>query len=118
MTTSNIDQDELTVTEQDAFGLSRAAVMLDQARIKRDQDLTGLVAALNHNLELWIAIRTLVMRPENSLDQDIKGKLLKLSQYVAHKTLEHGEAISDEVVDSFININLQICEGLLDGRAN
>ena len=107
---------DLSIAEQDAFGLSEAAVLLDLARQKRASDPSALVGALNNNLELWVAVRSLIMRDDNHLDQDLKDKLMRLSQYVAQKTFEAPESPSEEVIDSFININLQIAEGLLEGQ--
>ncbi len=106
--------DDFSVPEQEAFGLSRAAVMLDQAKQNPD-DKTALTSALNHNLELWVAIRAMVGRPESPLPEDAKNNLVKLSNFVADTTFKAAEGISDETIDTLININLQISEGLLEG---
>ena len=106
--------DDFSVPEQEAFGLSRAAVMLDQAK-QSPADKTALTSALNHNLELWVAIRAMVGRPESPLPEDAKNNLVKLSNFVADTTFKAAEGISDETIDTLININLQISEGLLEG---
>lgn len=103
--------DDLSVTEQDAYALSRAAVMLDQAK----GDQRAVAAALEHNLELWTTIRAVVSSSDNPLAADIKDNLVKLSKYVADTTFKYGAEATDQVLDSLININLQISQGLLEG---
>lgn len=112
MTTQEFD--DLDIYEQEAFGLSRAAVLLDQARSTPDDPLK-MTQALQHNLELWVAIRALVSREDNNLPDEVKNNLSRLSKYVADTTFKTVDGISDQVMDSLININLQISEGLLEG---
>jgi hypothetical protein len=45
----------------------------------------------------------------------VKRNLRRLAQFVADKTLAGLESVTNETIDSFININLQISEGLLEG---
>ena len=55
---------------------------------------------------LWVGIRTLVCAAENLLPMVIKDNLIRLSSFVAQKTIE-----------ALTNTNLQISEGLLDKRS-
>lgn len=105
--------DDLSAVEKDAAALSDAAIRLDQAR----GDEKMLVAALDHNLELWVGIRTIVSQwsKHNPLPMEARENLVKLSQYVADTTFAHGKDMSDKTLDSLININLQIAQGLLEG---
>lgn len=105
--------ERLSSNEEGAFGLSKAAVMLDQAR----DDQGRLAAALDNNMEIWVAIRTLVNRNDNPLPEETKQNLVKLSQFVTQTTMAQGVEMPPEVIDTFININLQISEGLLEARA-
>ena len=105
--------DSLSSNEEGAFGLSKAAVMLDQAR---DEE-ARLAAALDNNMEVWVAIRTLVNRQDNPLPDETKQNLMKLSQFVTQTTMAQGVEMPPEVLDTFININLQISEGLLESRS-
>lgn len=108
-------QDALaTVAEEQAFQLSQAAIRIDQARMRKDQEPSALTNALNQNLEVWVALRTIVMRPDCMLPQEVKSNLTKLSQFVADKTMREGD-MPATTLDAFININLQISEGLLEG---
>ena len=108
--------DGLSLTEQDAFSMSQAAVLLDQAR--SEGDMKALSAALDHNLELWVGLRTLVSRPEVRVSQNVQENLTKLANYVADATMSHGVEIPEKTLDTLINIDLQISEGLLEGKLN
>ncbi len=66
-------------------------------------------------MELWVAIRMLVSRNGGGMTDETKDNLTKLSQFVAETTMNHGVDISAETLDTLININLQISEGLLEG---
>ncbi len=103
-----------TVAEEQAFQLSQAAIRIDHARARKQSDGAALVDALNQNLEVWIALRTIVMRTDCTLPQEVKNNLAKLSQFVADKTMRDSE-LPDTTLDAFVNINLQISEGLLEG---
>jgi hypothetical protein len=108
--------DGLSLTEQDAFSMSQAAVLLDQARAQGD--MKALAAALDHNLELWVGLRTLVSRPEVRVSQNVQENLTKLANYVADATMSYGVEIPEKTLDTLINIDLQVSEGLLEGKLN
>jgi len=105
--------DDLNAAEQNALGLSRAAILLDTARQTMDNP-SALTQALNHNLELWVAIRTLAEKPESALPEGVRENLGKLGRFVADATFRCADGISDQTIDTLININLQISEGLLE----
>ena len=100
---------QMSVREKDAYALTEAAVGLDRARGRAGE----LAAALEHNLELWVAIRTLVTTPGNALPAAIRNNLVKLSGFVAGNTIDSGVAMPESLLNTLININLQIAEGLL-----
>lgn len=110
------DGDTLSLAEEQAFQLSRCAIALDQARQNRAKDPGALINALNENLQVWVAIRTLAMREDSGFSADVKRNLTKLSKFVAEKTFDSVEGIADHTMDTLINVNLQISEGLLEGR--
>ncbi len=114
MLTDRDQSDGLSLTEQDAFSMSQAAVLLDQARAKGD--LKALAAALDHNLELWVGVRTVVSRPEVRVSQNVQENLTKLANYVADTVMSYGVEIPEKTLDTLININLQVSEGLLEGK--
>ncbi|MCB2100788.1 MAG: hypothetical protein KDE22_07965 [Rhodobacterales bacterium] len=101
----------LSVTEEEAFGLSQAAVMLDQGRAN-----PGLLAqALNHNMELWVAIRVLVSDDRSPLPAETRRNLAQLSTFITETIVSQGVEMAPQTLDTLININLQISEGLLEG---
>ncbi len=116
MTYDDATAEPLSISEEEAFGLSRAAVMLDQAKQNR-ADKAALAAALNHNLELWVAIQGMVARRDNDLPESVKDNLISLASFVADTTSKSAEGLEDETIDTPIDINLQISEGLLEGQA-
>ena len=103
-----------TVAEEQAFQLSQAAIRVDQARRVKDKNSAALVDALNRNVEIWVALRSIVMREDCRLADEVKQNLTKLAQFVADRTFADGE-IADTTLNALININLQISEGLLEG---
>ena len=105
-----IQIESLKIGEQDAFGLVEAAITLDQSR----GDKARLAAALEQNLQLWVAIRTLVSDSASNLPEAVKANLKRLSDFVADTTLKKGVDISDNTITTLVNVNLQISEGLLE----
>lgn len=109
--------EQLSVIEEQAFQLSRCAIALDSAREHRKADPSSLVAALNANLEVWIAIRSSMTGTECSLNAETKTNLTRLAEFVAAKTFEGVDQLNDEAIKGLVNINLQISEGLLEGAS-
>jgi len=113
--TSKSGVSALSFTEQDAFSLSQAAVRIDQARCNSNAE--ELARALDGNMELWIGIRTLVTQSGSPVPAAVRDNLVRLANFVVLTTLEKGVQAEPETLDSLININLQISEGLLEGQS-
>ena len=113
--------DDLTVIEQQAFSLAQAAILLDQARTN-EGDTNNLAQALEHNLQVWVEVGVLVKETERQLTNNVRKNILKLRDFIAGMTMQYGVNISEATLNTLININLQISEGLLEGardkRAN
>lgn len=109
------EQPSLSLAEEQAFQLSQSAILLDQARVERDKDVGQFASALKHNLDIWVALCTIISHEDCLLGDEVKRNLRRLAQFVADKTLAGLDAVTNETVDTFININLQISEGLLEG---
>ncbi len=108
------EAEQLSLTEENAFSLSQVAIQLDQAR----EDSNALASALERNMEVWVALRIMVSKSGEALQQQTRDNLIRLSQFVAETTMKYGAEIPSEVVDTLININLQISEGFLEsGKA-
>ncbi len=106
---------ELTVFEEDALALTQAA--LDISRAFEAKDEKRLASALDHNLQVWVGIRTLVSQAENPLPISIKDNLIRLSSFVAQNTFEMQNGANAKTIDALTNANLQISEGLLEKRS-
>ena len=123
MTYDDATAEPLSISEEEAFDLSRAAVMLDQAKVMLDQakqnraDKAALAAALNHNLELWVAIQGMVERRDNDLPETVEYDLISLAKFVADTTFKSADGLRDEIIGTVIDINLQISDSLLVRQA-
>lgn len=106
-----VNIENLGKAEEDALALAAAAIQIDQARTEGGSSLT---TALDHNLQLWVGIRTLMQRQDCQMPQPIRENLIQLSQFVTQKTFEVSNGVTDEILDSLIGVNLQISEGLLE----
>lgn len=104
----------LSLSEVEAFSLTEAALSLDQARQADDRKL--LAGALENNIKVWTAIRTVAGNPDVDLPETVRINLGRLADFVATTTLCAGTGIADEAINTLININFQISEGLLEGR--
>jgi flagellar biosynthesis regulator FlaF len=104
------DTSALSVIEEQAFQLSRAAILLDQAKADRAK----MAEALETNLAVWMALRTLITGDSCSASPQVVENLVRLAAFVADKTLAGAEAITESGIDALINVNLQISEGLLE----
>ncbi|MGB0748371.1 MAG: flagellar biosynthesis regulator FlaF [Magnetospiraceae bacterium] len=100
--------DSLTLHEQGALSLSHAAIQMDAARADQAQ----LAAALKRNLDVWVAFRSIATHA-GGMDQVTRDNLVKLSDFVSASIISDGLRISDSRLETLININLQISEGLL-----
>ena len=99
-------------TEQDIAVLLRAASLLVEADTPEKVN-----SALDHNLKVWVAIKTVVQSGPHPLAGDVKQNLVRLAQYVSMITLEATEGtIEPRKLISLSRINVNIAEGLLRGQ--
>ncbi len=104
------------LAEEQAYQLTRCAIAMDQARQNGGLNSSEAVQALNENLETWVVIRTFAMRHDCPLPKNARDNLVDLSQFVAGKVFTSGQGLTDELMQTLININLQISEGFLEGQ--
>ncbi len=105
----------LSNTEEDALCLTKAAVGLSQALANADE--AALATALDENLKVWTAIKTLVAQKDNRLPEDIRTNLTRLADYTTKVTFDLSADRRAQKIETLINTNLQIAEGLLEGQA-
>ncbi|MDP6895786.1 MAG: flagellar biosynthesis regulator FlaF, partial [Rhodospirillales bacterium] len=111
---ADLPEEDLSVVERQAFNLAQAGIQLDQARLGGDDNGT-LARALEHNLQVWIEIGILIKSPESQLAENVRDNILKLRDFISDTTMQHGVDIRESTLNTLININLQISEGLLEG---
>lgn len=105
------------LAQQEAYYLAKCGLDLSEAY--KSQNKNQMVAALDNNQKLWIMIKTLMKSNNTRLPKETKENLIKLADYVATNTIKLGQKLNDidsKMLDSFININKQIAEGLLGHR--
>jgi len=101
---------------RDAMGFLATAIQLDQCRGGSSADK---MEALDANLQLWVGVQTIVTASDNMMSASLKAQLVKLRNYVINRILmNEDQEPDDKMLDHFININLQISEGLLESGTN
>ena len=103
-----------SMAQQEAYFLAKCGLDLSEAYKAQDQQM--YVTALDQNQKLWVMIKTLMKSNRSKLPQETKDNLIKLADYVAANTIKLGqnlEKTDSKLLDSLININRQIAEGLL-----
>ncbi len=102
------------VVEQDSIALLHAASLLLDADTPEKVNV-----ALDHNLKLWIAIKTVLVNEACPVEPEVKANLRNLAQYVVNTTMEAANgAIEERRLVSLSRINMSIAEGLLRGQQN
>ncbi len=92
--------------------LVEAATLMHRARQEGHEGI--LAAAIDHNKALWAEIRSLANSPDTFFSEETGRELTRLSDFIYSATKVEGTGISDMVLNTLINIDLQISEGLLD----
>ena len=106
-----------SLAKEEAFSLLKCAIDLSNAH--ESNNSSDLVNALENNLQLWVYIKTLAKDKKTQLPEETKSNLIKLADYVSSKTLEVGKDLDNvnaSVIESMINTNLQISEGLITSQ--
>jgi len=97
---------------EEANLLQEYADYLDAAATSNNNDYKVLV--LDDNMKMWVSIGAATKSKGNSMPQQIKDNLYKLSQYVEQVTLNKGVSMSASYFKSLAAINRQISEGLME----
>ncbi|MEI6557854.1 MAG: DUF2934 domain-containing protein [Rhodospirillaceae bacterium] len=106
--------DDLSVLDQDARALAEAA---DQLSLAETPEQLG--EALAHNLQVWVAIKSIVGAKRNPLPTEVRHNLDLLAAYVIRTILgPEGGRITISAIETMIRINLHIAEGLVRSQRN
>ena len=100
--------------DQDARALAEAADLLSKAETPEQ-----LGAALAHNLDVWVAIKSIIGAERNPLPADVRANLNQLAVFIIRVTLgaETGK-IKVSTIETLARINLHIAEGLAQSQRN
>ena len=98
--------------EVEAMAFTKAALMLEEAKGKVD-DYDSYAAALKFNQLLWTIIQADVVDKENQLPAQLKANILSLSIFVDRQTIKSLANTKAENLDTLININKNLAEGLM-----
>ena len=102
------------LAQQEAYFLAKCGLDLSEACKAKDKE--WMVVALDNNQRLWVMIKTLMRSNRSKLPEETKENLIKLADYVASNTIKLGKNLDEmdqKILDTLININRQISEGLL-----
>lgn len=106
-----------SMAQQEAYFLAKSGLDLSEAHKSKDKE--QMVEALDTNQRLWVMIKTLMKSPKSRMPKETRDNLIKLADYVALNTIKLGQNldnVDDKMLNSFININRHISEGLLGHR--
>lgn len=100
--------------EQDSIVLLQAASTLLESDLPEK-----VTVALDQNLKLWIAIKTVLLNDDCPVEPEVKANLRNLAQYVVSTTMLATQgAIETRKLVSLARLNMNIAEGLLSGQRN
>jgi len=97
----------------EAWALLEAARELYQAK---NAPIDTLRAALRRNWRLWTIFQASLLDPDCQTPSEIRANLLGLANFIDRQTAELLAVPDPAKIDTLVNINRQISEGLLDGQ--
>ena len=102
--------------EVEAMAFTKAALMLEDAKRNLD-DYDNYAAALKFNQLLWTIIQADIVDKENKLPAAIKANILSLSIFVDKQTIKALADTKARHLETLININKNLAEGLMVQQA-
>jgi flagellar biosynthesis regulator FlaF len=107
------EQTGYTAIKDVASGLAKIAIALSNAHQEGNQE--DLDAALQANVWVWTGIKTTLAGDGSPLPQEVRDNLKHLSQFVTRTCTGRKDPLTGEELETLVNTNLQISEGLLEG---
>ncbi|MBT3551405.1 MAG: flagellar biosynthesis regulator FlaF [Rhodospirillaceae bacterium] len=102
----------LSPREVEAMAFTKAALMLEEAKNNTD-DYDSYASALKFNQLLWTIIQADIVDKENELPPQLKANILSLSIFVDKQTVKALADTKTRHIDSLIDINKNLAEGLM-----
>jgi flagellar protein FlaF len=101
----------LSPREVEAMAFTKAAVLLEEAKLKTG-NIEEYSKALRFNHLLWTIIQADLTEPENQLPNEIKANVMSLSIFVDKQTTKAMRSSNAADLDVLININRNLAAGL------
>jgi flagellar protein FlaF len=105
----------MTPLQIEIMAFKQAATKMKQAA-QNMKDFTGYVEALQFNQRLWTVIQVGLVDQGCQVPEPVRTKILNLSLYVDIQTLDAIIYPSESHLTSLINIDLNLADGLFEGR--
>ena len=105
----------MTPLQIEVMAFKQAAAKMKQAA-QNMKDFNGYVDALQFNQRLWTAIQVGLADEDCKVPEPVRTKMLNLSLYVDTKTLDAIVEPSASHLSSLIKIDLNLADGLFEGR--
>lgn len=102
----------LSSREIEAMAFTKAALLLEDAK-NNLEDYDSYASALKFNQLLWTIIQADVVDKENKLPDVLKANILSLSIFVDKQTIKALADSKAEHLETLININKNLAEGLM-----
>jgi len=98
--------------ELEANLLSRAAGRLQRLKENWNEDRSDLSAALEYNYKLWTVFMTSAAGDDNPQPDQVRQNIANLGIFVLNHTREIHAAPTPNKLDTLININRELSQGL------
>ena len=98
--------------EIEAMAFTKAALLMDDAKKNLD-DYDAYASALKFNQLLWTIIQADIVDKANKLPDVLKANILSLSIFVDKQTIKALADTKAENLETLININKNLAEGLM-----
>ncbi len=105
-------KEQIECATREAELLQNYSDYLENAAKSKNDNYKLLI--LDENMKMWVAIEASMKSPKNSMSQEIKDNLTKLSKYVEQITITHGVNMTENYYKSLAEINRQISQGLME----
>lgn len=101
----------------EAYYLAKCGLDLASALNKNDKEM--MMEALKRNIDLWLFIKILMKKNSTNLPEEVRTNLITLSDYICSNSsvlINDIDNVKPEKIDTIVNINKHISEGLLGHR--
>jgi flagellar protein FlaF len=109
---AQMQKSSMSPREIEAMAFTKAALLMEDAKKNLD-DYDNYASALKFNQLLWTIIQADVVDKANKLPDVLKANILSLSIFVDKQTIKALADTKVDYLDSLININKNLAEGLM-----